>query len=134
MSSSNFLGVVFFWNLGFHLLIFIFLWSSTSTELISTLDFTVVIVVGDVDFTVVIVVGDVDFTVVIVVDFSVFDFIMFTVVIVDNTVGSVIDGNVVIVVGDVNGIVGIVIDFIVVIVVGDCKVVTVVFLLSFLLL
>ena len=123
LPSSNFLGVVFFWNLGFHLLIFIFLWSSTSTELISTLDFNVVIVVGDVDF-----------TVVIVVDVSVFDFIMVTVVIVDNTVGSVIDGNVVFVIGDVNGIVGIVIDFIVVIVVGDCKVVTVVSLLSFLLL
>ena len=121
LSSSNFLGVVFFWNFGFHLLIFILLWFSTLTEFIaedgenfvSTLIVVIVVIVG-----------------------SAFIMDTGTVVIVDNTVGSVSDCTVVIVVGDVNDIVGTVVDFIVVIVVGDWKVVvvTVVSLLFFLLL
>ena len=111
------------------MLIFILLWFSTLTEFIAedgenfVSTFIVVIVVGDVDF-IVVIVG------------SAFIMDTGTVVIVDNTVGSVINCTVVIVVGDVNDIVGTVVDFIVVIVVGDWKVlvVTVVFLLSFLLL
>ena len=91
--------------------------------LVGDADFTVVIVVGEVDFTEVIVVGDVDFTVVIIVGGV--DFIVVATVIVDNKVGSALDGRPFIVVGDVNDIVGSTVVFIVV---------NVVFLLSFLLL
>ena len=91
--------------------------------LVGDADFTVVIVVEEVDFTEVIVVGDVDFTVVIIVGGV--DFIVVATVIVDNKVGSALDGRPFIVVGDVNDIVGSTVVFIVV---------NVVFLLSFLLL
>ena len=131
LSSSNFLGVVFFWNFGFHLLIFILLWFSTLTKFIAEDGENFVST-----FIVVIVVGDVDFIVVDVILGSAFIMDTGTVVIIDSTVGSVIDSTVVIVVRDVNDIVGNDVDFIVVIVVCDWKmlVVTVVSLLSFLLL
>ena len=95
----------------------------TVVIVVGEVDFTEVIVVGDVDFTVVVVVGDVDFTVVIIVGGV--DFIVVATVIVDNKVGSALDGRPFTVVGDVNDIVGSTVVFIVV---------NVVFLLSFLLL
>ena len=124
LSSSNFLGVVFFGDFGFHLRSFIFLLFSTLTGFIDE--------DGEILVSTFIVVGDVDFIVVIIVDVDDIDgsvSIMDTVFIVDNTVGvgSVIACTVVIVVGDVNDTVVVVINVVVVVSV-------VVFLLSFLLL